>query len=205
MGRGHPPLPQPAPHRALALCAPGARAASSGVAGAGHPAAAHPRGGRGMVTRHGRRAGAVLSHLALRALRDDCLILRAAQAPRAQREYQAVIGVDPVNFSLLASEEQVRILEGYRAFLAGRTPADGTLCIHARTSRYDLTPYLEQLEHTARTHREPGYRQMAVSHRQFVEQLAASRVLLTRGFWVRVSVVLPLRARHARQLTDDDH
>ena len=157
-----------------------------------------------MVTMRFRRKGTVLSHLALREVRADCLILRAAQAPRVQQEYQAVICVDPVNFSLMAPEEQMSIFEGYRAYLASRTPADGSICIHVRSSRYDITPYLDQLEHTAHTHAEPGYRTMAASHKQFVEQLAASRVLLARGFWVRISVVINLRERHYRRLTDEE-
>ena len=151
-----------------------------------------------------RRAGAVLDQLAIREIRDDCLLLRAAQAPRHQQEIQAVIRVDPVNFALLAESEQLSIFERYRAFLAGRTPADGTLCIHARTSRYEITSYLEQLEYTAQTHPEAGYREMAQSHKQFVEHLAASRALLSRGFWVRISVMIALRDRRYRHLTPEE-
>lgn len=157
-----------------------------------------------MVTMRSGRAGTVLSQLAIREIRDDCFILRAAQAPRVQQEYQAVVQVNPVNFTLMASEEQASIIEGYRAYWAGRTPADGTLCIHARTSRYDITPYLDQLEHTATSHPEAGYREMARLHKQFVEQLAASRALLSRGFWVRVSVVINFRHRSYRHLTPEE-
>lgn len=150
------------------------------------------------------RAGAVLDALAIREIRDDCLILRAVQAKRSQQEYQAVLQVDPVNFALLAESEQLGIFARYRAFLAGRTPADGPLCIHARTSRYDITPYLEQLEQTALTHPVAGYRQMARSHQQFVEQLAATRALLSREFWVRLAVVIDTRARSFRHLTAEE-
>lgn len=158
----------------------------------------------GMRASRRRRVGAVLDQLAIREIRDDCLILRAAQATRTQQEYQAVIQVDPVNFALMAESEQLSIFERYRAYLAGRTPADGPLCVHARTSRYDISPYLDQLEQVAQTHPVAGYRQMARSHKHFVEQLAATRALLSREFWARVSVVINTRSRPYRYLTPEE-
>lgn len=145
--------------------------------------------------------GRVLSLLAVQAMDEDCLVLRSERASGSQREYQAVLAVDPVNFPLLAHEEQTDILEGWRAFLAGHTPADRPLCIHMRVSEYGLAPYLTTLEQTRTEHPQQAYREMAASHQQFVRHLAANQALLTREFYVRVSLLVNLRARPYQQLT----
>jgi hypothetical protein len=145
--------------------------------------------------------GRVLSLLGVREMCEDSVVLRTEHAPGSQREYQAVLAVDPVNFPLLAREEQTGILERWRAFLAGRTPADRPLCIHMRVSEYGLAPYLAKLEETRAEHPRQVYREMAASHQQFLRQLAANQALLTREFYVRVSLLVNLRARPYQQLT----
>ncbi|MBO0779012.1 MAG: hypothetical protein J2P37_09325, partial [Ktedonobacteraceae bacterium] len=148
--------------------------------------------------------GNLLNVLNIRELQHDCLVLRAEQAPKVQREYQAVLKVDPVNFPLMTHEEQARIVEGFRVFLTGLTPVDRTLCIHLRIQRYDIEPYLAQLTHTAQTHPQPQYREQAVSHRQFVQQLSVHRALLRREFYVRVSLVINTRDRHYQRLSKEE-
>ncbi|HEY1348904.1 MAG TPA: hypothetical protein VGF67_04685, partial [Ktedonobacteraceae bacterium] len=155
-----------------------------------------------MVTLASSPRGQTLALLGVREIGEDCLILRSAHGPG--REYQAVLAVDPVNFPLLTREEQTRILENWRAFLAGRTPLDRPLCVHMRVSEYGLTPYLGQLEETREHHRLQAYRELAASHQHFLRHLAANQALLTREFYVRISVPVDPRARPYQRLAPEE-
>lgn len=157
-----------------------------------------------MVTFSPSRRGHALALLGIQQMHEDCLVLRTERARASNREYQAVLAVDPVNFSLLAREEQTSILASWRAFLAGRTPADRALCVHMRVSEYALAPYLARLEATREHHPQAAYREMAASHQQFVQHLAASQALLTREFYVRVSLPVNLRARPYQHLAPEE-
>src|SRR5690348_4040105 len=96
--------------------------------------------------------GNMLQLMALREIRDDMFCLRAATKQKHQREYMAVVRVEPVNLPLMSDGEQEAILEGFRSFLAGLSPKDRALSIHCRTARYDLQPYLDKLDEMASKH-----------------------------------------------------
>ncbi len=130
--------------------------------------------------------GNMLQLMALREIRDDMFCLRAATKQKHQREYMAVVRVEPVNLPLMSGGEQEAILEGFRSFLAGLSPKDRTLSIHCRTARYDLQPYLDKLDEMAAKHESPLYQLMAADHKAFVQKLASQRALLQRDFFVRV-------------------
>jgi hypothetical protein len=133
-------------------------------------------------------SGNLLRLWRLRDIRDECLILRAATAPRTNREFQAVLSVDPVPLLLLAEREQKSLYEAFRDYLGSRTPADGTLCIHVRIREEETGAYREQLEQTRMQHEAAAYRDMARSHLRFLDELEQSRSLLRREWYVRVSV-----------------
>lgn len=156
------------------------------------------------ITRQTRPKGNILNLLHIREVRNDCLILRAAQAPKIRREYMAVLKVEPINFPLMAHDEQETIIEGFRAYLASLTPQDHAISIHARIRPYDIGPYMDELAQTAQTHPLHQYRDMARSHQAFVQRLAASRSLLKREFFVRVTVVVNVKSRQYKRLTETE-
>ncbi len=145
--------------------------------------------------------GNILNFISVRDIRDDCLILRAPQAPKWHREYQAVLHVIPVNFPLMSEGEKNSIIEGFRSYVASRTTQDRTVNLHLRTSQYEIDPYLKKLDRTANTHPQQQYQEMAKDHQAFVQHLAASQALLIREFYVRVSVLINVRSKQYKRLT----
>ena len=144
--------------------------------------------------------GNILQLMALREIRDDVLCLRASTKQKYQREYMAVVRVEPVNLPLMSEGEQEAILEGFRSFLAGLSPQDKALSIHCRTVRYDLQPYLDKLDTMAARYHSPLYQRMAEDHKAFVQKLASQRALLHRDFFVRVPIQINVKEGRYRRL-----
>ena len=140
-------------------------------------------------------SGKLLQLLRLRDIEEQALVLRAAQAPRVQREYQAVLQVNPVNLLLLAEREQQSLMARFRDYLVSLTPADGTLCIHVRIRPEDTSAYRAKLERIADAHEDTAYREMADSHLAFLDELEEKAALLTRECYVRVSVTVKRQKR----------
>lgn len=145
--------------------------------------------------------GDILQLISLREVRDDCLCLKPRGKSHYLREYMAVIRVDPINFPLMSVGEQEAILEGFRSFLASRSPNALPLVIHARTTPYDFGPYLSNLDAIIQ---EPEisdlYKELAVDHRHFVQSLASSHALIEREFYVRVPLLINIRENKYRRL-----
>lgn len=146
------------------------------------------------------KTGNILQLMALREIRDDVLCLRSATQQKYQRDYMAVVRVEPVNLPLMSDGEQEAILEGFRSFLAGLTPNEKALSIHCRTVRYDLHPYLEKLDTMAARYDSPLYQRMAEDHKAFVQKLASQRALLHRDFFVRVPIQINAKEGRYRRL-----
>jgi hypothetical protein len=147
-----------------------------------------------------QNTGNILQLMALREIRDDMLCLRSATKQKYQRDYMAVVRVEPVNLPLMSDGEQEAILEGFRAFLAGLSPKDQPLSIHCRTARYDLQPYLDKLDAMAAKYDSPLYQRMAEDHKAFIQKLASQRALLRRDFFVRVSIQINVKEGRYRRL-----
>ncbi len=132
-----------------------------------------------------RRAakGNALHLFAVREIEADCLCLQGQK--KGDREYKAVITVDPLNFGLMSEAEQETILAGFRVFLH-RLPAHQPIAIHVRIEPFDLEPYFAQLRNAAQHDSSLAVREMAADHEQFVRQLASQRALLQRRFYVIV-------------------
>lgn len=130
----------------------------------------------------GTSKGSVQSqYVRLREVSQDMLCLRSTTTP-TRREYRAVVEVSSVNYTLLSEDEQGSIIAGYRAFLKALT---FPLQILLRSQQLDLSPYLQQLAETARsTADEPMWQELAHSHAQFVQELAARRTLLEHRFYL---------------------
>jgi hypothetical protein len=144
--------------------------------------------------------GNILQLIALREIRNDVLCLRAATNPKHQREYMAVMRVEPINLPLMSDGEQEGVLEGFRSFLAGQSPQDNGLSIHCRTVPYNLQSYFDKLDTIAGEHPSPLYQRMAADHKAFIQKLANQRALLRRDFFVRVSIQIDVRESHYRSL-----
>lgn len=146
------------------------------------------------------KTGNILHLMALREIRDDVLCLRSATKQKHQRDYMAVVRIEPVNLPLMSDGEQEAILEGFRSFLAGLTPKDRALSIHCRTARYNLQPYLDRLDAMAAKYHSPLYQRMAKDHKTFVQKLASQRALLQRDFFVRVPLQINVKDGRYRRL-----
>lgn len=146
------------------------------------------------------KQGNILQLMALREIRDDVFCLRAETKQKYQREYMAVVRVEPVNLPLMSDGEQETILEGFRSFLASLSPKEKALSIHCRTARYDLQPYLDKLDEMASRYDSHLYQLMAADHKAFVQKLASQRALLHRDFFVRVPIVVNVKEGRYRRL-----
>lgn len=154
-----------------------------------------------MVSVASANRGNVLQLMSLREVRDDCFCLKPRSKSRYQREYMAVIKVDPINFPLMSSGEQEAILEGFRSFLSSLSPNAPALSIHVRNRPYNLGQYLSNLDTIIQ---EPEisdlYKELAADHRQFIQSLASSHALIEREFYVRVPLLINIRESKYRRL-----
>src|SRR5437773_6711574 len=143
------------------------------------------------------RTAPVSTFLSLREISHEMFSLAVPVKPM-EREYQAVIAVSPLGFSLMKEEEQEAILEGFRRFLARLT---FDVDIHISIEPYNLRPYLDQLSKAAH---EDGLSEIAQDHQQFVRTLASGRALLQRGFHLHVPAEVAStsrgRGKHMGQL-----
>lgn len=128
------------------------------------------------------KLGKVLDLISVREIEHSCLCLKTG-GPVYDREYKAVVAVDPLNFTLLSDREKEGVLESFRVLLNRLTFA---ISIHIRIERYDIGPYLSRLDLAAQNARTPAIGEMAIDHKEFVMTLAATHTLLQRRFYIIV-------------------
>lgn len=150
--------------------------------------------------------GKVLDLIRLRAVRDDCLCLQpvSGRATRYNRDYMAVLQVDPCNLTLKGEVEQESILESFRSFWATRTPADSGLSIHVRIRNYPIAPYLERLREGMLTQASEGYQEMARDHQAYIQHLASQKALLRREFYLRIPLSINSRTSKYKHLRAEE-
>ena len=117
----------------------------------------------------------------LREVAHTVLCLTSASGP-TKREYRAILEVSSTNYTLKSEEEQDLIIAGYRAFLKALA---FPIQILVRSQHLDLSPYVQHLRDTSATPAlDPMWRDLADSHAQFVQELAARRTLLEHRFYL---------------------
>ena len=144
--------------------------------------------------------GNLLHLLSLREIRDGVLCLRAPTNQNTQREYMAVVQVDPANLTLMDEGDQEATLEGFRSFLATLSPNEKALSIHCRTSKYDIQPYIDKLFITAVESKSEYFQKMAIEHKNFILKLAHNKALIQREFYVRIPIAINLKEGRYRRL-----
>jgi len=111
-----------------------------------------------------------------------CLASPTSPTSPSQREYRAILEVSATNYTLRSEEEQASIITGYRAFLKSLT---FPIQILVRSQQLDLKPYVQSLlESSTTTLQDATWRELALSHAQYVRELAARRTLLEHRFYV---------------------
>lgn len=126
--------------------------------------------------------GKTVDFIAVREIEGNTLCLQGEK--KHEREYRAVIETMPVNFSLMSESEQDTVLEGFRVLLARLSYP---LMIHVRVAPYDLQTYLEHIRSAKeRAGTSEVIKEVADDHIDFVHNLAASRALLQRQFYLVV-------------------
>ena len=130
-------------------------------------------------------AGARRSQLFLQDLRDGVIDLGGG-------EYRGVLEVTPRNLDLASPEERDEMVAVFRAFLNGLT---FPFQILVRIERLDAEDYLARLAERIGAETSAGLRALALAQLGFVRDLAASRVLLRRRFYV----VVPFSLSAARE------
>ncbi|HET8627690.1 MAG TPA: hypothetical protein VFL91_09740, partial [Thermomicrobiales bacterium] len=93
----------------------------------------------------------------------------------------AVLEVAPLTFDLLPEAEQRAVLAGFGAFLNALTHP---IQILVRVARLDLEPYLADLTERARREPAAALADLAHDHVAALRDLAASRLLLDRHFYL---------------------
>src|SRR6266480_7702101 len=128
------------------------------------------------------RVGSVQSEFVrLREIAHNVLCLVSPTNPE-HREYRAILEVSATNYTLRSEEEQESIIAGYRAFLKSLT---FPIQILVRSQQLDLKPYVQSLlESSTTTLQDATWRELALSHAQYVRELAARRTLLEHRFYV---------------------
>lgn len=96
-----------------------------------------------------------------------------------QREYRAILEVSATNYTLTSEEEQELIIAGYRSFLKALT---FSIQILVRSQQLDLQPYVQSVLESSATMRHGAWQELALSHVQYVRELAARRTLLEHRF-----------------------
>ena len=130
------------------------------------------------------RVGSVQSEFVrLRDIAHNVLCLGSPTSPTnpLQREYRAILEVSATNYTLTSEEEQELIIAGYRAFLKSLT---FPMQILVRSQQLDLRPYVQSVLETSTTIQHGTWRELALSHAQYVRELAARRTLLEHRFYL---------------------
>jgi hypothetical protein len=128
------------------------------------------------------RKGSVQSEFVrAREIAHNVLCLVSPTGP-TQREYRAILEVSATNYTLRSQEEQDLIIAGYRALLKALA---FPIQILVRSQQLDLGPYVQSLlETSATTLHDATWRELALSHAQYVRELAARRTLLEHRFYL---------------------
>lgn len=151
------------------------------------------------------RHGKVVDLIRLREVRAGCMVFQSPPgSARRQRDYLAVVQVNPCNLPLLSQGEQEAVFEGFRSWLNTLSYKEKGLSIHVRTRRYDITPYLERLLQAMENHISAHYRAMAEEHRRFVAHLASQHALLQREFFVRIPLSIHRNDPRYKQLSEEE-
>ena len=116
----------------------------------------------------------------LRDIAHDVLCLVSPTNP-SQREYRAILEISATNYTLTSEEEQALIVAGYRAFLKSLT---FPIQILVRSQQLDLQPYVQSVLQSSSTLQHGTWRELALSHAQYVRELAARRTLLEHRFYL---------------------
>ena len=117
--------------------------------------------------------------------------------PQAGDQYCAVLAIQPVNYLLMAPEEQEAIITAFRSLI---NSLSFPLQILSRVTPLDVQPYLAQLRRRLEQQAQPGKErtvallgELITDNIAFVQQLATRRRLLERHFYI----VIPAHAAAA--------
>jgi Helicase HerA, central domain len=131
-----------------------------------------------------RKGGVQSEFVRVRDIAHNVLCLASPTSPTSpsQREYRAILEITATNYTLRSEEEQESIITGYRAFLKSLI---FPIQILVRSQQLDLKPYVQNLlESSTTTLQDATWRELALSHAQYVRELAARRTLLEHRFYV---------------------
>lgn len=116
--------------------------------------------------------------IAIEGVRDDILLL-------PHSEYRAVLQVSALNFELKSEAEQDALIDTYQSFL---NSLPGSLQILVRVRELDMDKYLVSFSERSQLEDEGIYKQQAQHYIQFVSKLVTSSKILTRHFYVVISL-----------------
>src|SRR5436190_13764899 len=127
------------------------------------------------------RVGSVQSEFVrLRDIAHNVLCL-GSPTNQLQHEYRAILEVSATNYTLTSEEEQEHIVAVYHAFLKSLT---FPIQILVRSQQLDLQLYVQNVLETSTTIQHGTWRELALSHAQYVRELAARRTLLEHRFYL---------------------
>ena len=121
-----------------------------------------------------RGASIQQAKLLLKGIQDGAIVLGG-------EEYRLILEVFALNFDLKSPTEQEAIVESFRAFLNSLT---FPIQILVRIERLDVEGYASLVRKRAAQTPEPALRELALAQLTLVRELASSRLLLGRRFFV---------------------
>jgi len=128
-----------------------------------------------------RKGSVQAEFVRLREIAHNVLCLVSPASP-TQCEYRTILEVSATNYTLRSEEEQDLMIAGYRSFLKSLS---FPIQILVRSQQLDLRPYVQSLlETSATTMHDATWRELALSHAQYVRELAARRTLLEHRFYL---------------------
>ena len=128
-----------------------------------------------------RKGSVQAEFVRLREIAHNVLCLVSPASP-TQCEYRTILEVSATNYTLRSEEEQDLMIAGYRSFLKSLS---FPIQILVRSQQLDLRPYVQSLlETSATTKHDATWRELALSHAQYVRELAARRTLLEHRFYL---------------------
>lgn len=135
----------------------------------------HTAPGRGLP----RRASIQQAKVFLEGVQDGVVVLTG-------EEYRVILEVFALNFDLKSPAEQEAIVESFRALLNSLT---FPIQILVRIERLDVEGYAALVRGRAAETDEPALRELALAQLTLVRELASSRLLLGRRFFVVIPAV----------------
>ncbi len=125
-----------------------------------------------MLRKNGKKSSR--SQIQIKEVTDNILVL-------PNNIYCQILETSSVNFELKSEEEQDVIIDSFQNFL-NALPC--SIQILVRVREIDIDKYIEDIESTLETEKNPSYKKQIKSYCSFVKKLVSGNKILSRRFYI---------------------